>query len=57
MSGPTHDDIARGLVERWVAELSDLFGPAVRASALLTIARVAGELAEKEEAKIPDLWC
>jgi hypothetical protein len=55
MSKPTHDDIARDLIERWLATFADLFGPGVRAAVLLTISRVAAEIAEREEAKIPDL--
>jgi hypothetical protein len=56
MKAPSHDDIARDLIERWIAQFADLFGPGVRAAALLTISRVAGEMSEREEAKMPDLW-
>lgn len=53
---PSHDDIARDLIERWIQQFGELFGPGVRACALLTIARVAGEMSEREEAKIPDMF-
>lgn len=53
---PTHDEIARDVIGKWIGQFGDLFSPGTRAAALLTISRVAGEMANEEEAKIPDLW-
>ena len=49
------DATARAVITRWLDQLGELFGPAARAAALLTISRVAAEMAEHEEARIPDL--
>jgi hypothetical protein len=49
-----HDAIARRLLGLWLKEM-EIFSPAARCSALLTLARVAAELADEEEAKIRDL--
>lgn len=51
-----YDETAREIVQRWLDELGPFFGPGTRAAALLTIARVAGEMSEREEAKIPDMF-
>jgi len=52
-----YDDVARDVIEGWLKQFPlALFGPGTRAAALLQIARVAEELAEREEAKIPDLF-
>jgi len=49
-----HDETARRIIREWLAML-DVFSPGARCAALLTIARVAEELAAEEEAKIRDL--
>jgi len=54
--GPTHDEIARDVIGKWIGQFGDLIGPGARAAALLTIARVAEDMAGEEEAKIPDLF-
>ena len=49
------DAYCRRLIETWMADgLMHLFSPQARASALLTVSRVAGEMAEEEIAKVPD---
>ena len=49
------DAYCRRLIEKWMADgLLHLFTPQARASALMTVSRVAGELAEEEMAKVPD---
>ena len=53
---PTHDEIARHVIGKWIGQFGDLIGPGARAAALLTISRVAEELAREEESKIPDLF-
>lgn len=53
---PSHDDTARAVIAGWIGQFGDLFGPGARAAALLTISRVAAELAEAEQAKLPDLF-
>ena len=53
---PSHDDTAREVIGRWLAPFGDVFSPGARAAALMTISRVAAELAEAELAKLPDLF-
>jgi hypothetical protein len=53
------DAIARALIQRWMDDelfakgAADLFGPGARAAALMTISRVAEEMAEGEIAQLP----
>jgi hypothetical protein len=54
---PTHDDIARKLVTDWIDRYAGILTtPGTRAVVLLTISRIATELAEREQAKLPDLF-
>jgi hypothetical protein len=51
----SHDDIAREVIGKWIGQYGDLFSPGARASALLTVSRIAADMAEEEIAKLPDL--
>ncbi len=52
------DAIARQVIQRWMddqlfAKARELFGPGARAAMLMTISRVAEEMAEGEIAQLP----